>query len=124
MAIVQRIIHSRHIPTSTPYPLAQQRVSLLRLVVPDRDRHRLFGPDNDDELLPPRDAGIEEVALEEDVVLGQDRDDHGRVLGALRFVDGNGVGVDQLVELGEVVGDLPAVEAEGVRSMFSADDSA
>jgi hypothetical protein len=45
-----------------------------------------FCPDDDDELLAPRDPGVHEVSLEKDVVLGQDRDHHGRVMANSPFI--------------------------------------
>jgi len=33
-------------------------------------------------------------------MLGRDRDNHGRVFGALGFVDGDGVGQDDLIQVG------------------------
>ena len=67
---------------------------------------RAAGSDEDDELLGPGDAGVEEVALQHHPGRGRQRDDDGRVFAALGAVDGDGVGVGELIEFGEVVVDL------------------
>ena len=64
------------------------------------------GSDEDDELLGSGDAGVEEVALQHHPGGGGERDDHGGVFAALGAVDGDGVGVGEFVEFGEVVVDV------------------
>ena len=44
-------------------------------------------------------------------MLGEDRDDHGGIFGALALVDGGGIGGNQRVELAEAVGHRAPVEA-------------
>ena len=43
-------------------------------------------------------------------MLGQDRDDHRRVFRPLGFVDGPGVGMDQFIEVGVVLGNFPVID--------------
>jgi hypothetical protein len=42
--------------------------------------------------------------------MGQDRDDHRRILRPLRFVNRHGVGMDQFVEVGIVVVDFSIID--------------
>src|ERR1035437_7251035 len=60
----------------------------------------------DDELLGAGDAGGEQVALQRHPGRGRAWYDDGGVIAALGAVDGNGVGVGELVEFGEGVVDL------------------
>ena len=55
-------------------------VPQLGFVVFYGDGKRLLGPYEDHQFLCPRNAGVDQVPLEEEVVLGQDREDNGRVL--------------------------------------------
>ena len=73
-------------------PRQQSRKSLLRLVVPHRHRERLPLPDQHDELLAPGDAGVNQVALQQQVMLCRERDHDRRELRALRLVNRDGVG--------------------------------
>ena len=58
----------------------------------NRDGDGLLLADENHQPLAARDAGIEEISLQHGVVLGQDRDDHGGIFGALALVDGGGIG--------------------------------
>ena len=80
-----------------PQPFRQARVSFFCFVVRYGDAEGFFGAYYYDELFAARYCGVEEVALEHYVVLGEQRDDDGGVFGALRFVYRDGVGVDELV---------------------------
>src|SRR4030043_317 len=82
------------------------------LVVLDGDVERLVGADDYAELLRPSEGGVEEVALEQDIVLGQKRHDHGLVLTALGFVGGDGEGGGDVVQLLLLEPDLPAGEID------------
>src|SRR6476620_1065519 len=64
------------------------------------------GSGQDDELLGSGDAGVEQVALEHHPGAGGERDDDGGVFAALGAVDGDGVGVGQLVEFVEAIVNL------------------
>ena len=64
------------------------------------------GSGQDDELAGAGDAGVEQVALEHHPGAGGQGDDDGGVFAALGAVDGDGVGVGQLVEFVEPVVDL------------------
>src|SRR5208337_601019 len=66
--------------------------------------------DENHEALAAGDAGVEKVPLQHGVVLGQDWDNHGGILGALAFVDGGGVGRNQRVEFAKPVGHRSAVK--------------
>lgn len=69
--------------------------------------------DDDDEFAPAGDAGVEQVSLEHDVLLGGEGNDNVGKLGALGFVDGYGVGEGEFVQLAKVVEDVAAVQADG-----------
>jgi len=69
--------------------------------------------DQDERILAPGDAGIEQISLQHRIVLGHDRNDHRRVFGVLALVDGRRIGQDQGVELAESVGHGMTVEARG-----------
>src|SRR4030043_1308294 len=92
--------------------LHEEAVAPDRLVVLDGDVERLVGADDHAELLRPGQGGVEEVPLEEDIVLGEKRHDHGLVLAALGFVDGDGEGGGDVVQLILLEPDLPAVEID------------
>ena len=64
------------------------------------------GSGQDEELFGAGDAGVEQVALQHHPGGGGERDDHRGVFTALGAVDGDGVGVGEFVEFGEVVVDL------------------
>ena len=46
-------------------------------------------------------------------MLGQDRDNHGRVFGALGFVDGDGIGQDNLIQVGVIIRYFFAIKVDG-----------
>ena len=79
--------------------------------VANRDGDRLLLTNQNDEAFAAGDTGVEEIPLQHGVVLGHDRDNHGRVLRALALMDGRGIGRYQRVELAKAVGDRTAVEA-------------
>src|ERR1035437_9354284 len=56
-------------------PCEQPVKPLLRFVVPHCDRQRLPLAEHEHQLLPPRDARVNQVALEREVLLGRQRDD-------------------------------------------------
>jgi len=64
---------------------------------------RAAGTDEHDELPRAGDAGVEQVALQHHPRRRGERDDHRGVLAALGAVNGDRIGVGELVELGEVV---------------------
>ena len=47
---------------------------------------------------------VEEISLQHRIVLGEDRDDHGGIFGALTLMDGGGVGGNKRVKLAKSVG--------------------
>ena len=76
------------------------------------DSDRLLLADQHHQSLAACHAGVEQIALQHRVVLGHDGNDHGRIFGALRFVNGRRVGQHDLIEFPERVGDQPAVEVD------------
>ena len=60
--------------------------------------------------LAPCDGGVQQGALQHDVVLGGDRNHHGGVLGPLRLVDGGGVRQPQRIQVRDVVPDIAVLE--------------
>jgi len=95
------VLHGLHPPPAQP--LAQRSPPQANVVVADGDPDGLRRADEANQLAPAGDGGVEQVALEQLVVLRGHQDDDGRVLAALRLVDRAGVGVHQLVELGQIV---------------------
>ena len=65
--------------------------------------------DEDDEAAAAGDSGVEEIALEHDKMLGADGDDDGGKFAALAFVDGDGVGWAEFVDVAAFVDGLAAV---------------
>src|SRR5699024_3213098 len=63
-------------------------------------------PHQNHQPLGPGDGRVEQVALQHHPGTGGDGYDHRRVLASLGTVHGDGVGVREFVEFGEVVGDL------------------
>ena len=78
----------------------------------DSDTHRSLLTDQDNQPGAASDPRVKQVPLQHGVMLGQDRDDNGGVLGTLRLVDGGRVGEHNLVQLTELIDDLPAVEID------------
>ena len=78
-------------------PLVKLRPASPPRNVANCDGDGLFLANEDHKSLATRHAGVEEISLQHCVVLGQDRDDHGRIFGALALVDGSGVGGNQRV---------------------------
>ena len=106
-----------------PWSILLQALAELGVSFGDRDRaHRvgdgLFCPDEDEALLCPGDAGVEEVSLQHHVMGHQDRHHHYGVFAALGFVDGGGIGQDQLVQLCRVVVHEAVVEAYRQRAVL------
>jgi len=91
-------------------PLSQLRPSPPSRHVLHGNGDRLLLADQYHQPLATGNAGVQQVSLQHGVVLGQDGDDDGGVLGALALVNGRGVGGNQGVELAESVGDGAAVE--------------
>jgi hypothetical protein len=81
-------------------PIPQISIALSRLDIPDPYGQGPFGTHHDHQFLSPGNRRINQIALQEHIMLGQDRDNHGRVFGALGFVDGNGVGQGNLIQVG------------------------
>jgi hypothetical protein len=81
-------------------PIPQIRIALSRLVIPDPYGQGPFGTHHAHQFLSTGNRRINQIALQERIMLGQDRDNHGRVFGALGFVDGDGVGQDDLIQVG------------------------
>ena len=80
-----------------------------------------FCPTSTTSRLPRVTPGVEEVPPQHRVVLGQHRDDHGRILRALALVHGRGVGGHQRVELAQAVDVLAPVEPRGQLPGFGVD---
>ncbi len=96
----------------------QLRPSASARDVADGDGDGLLLTDQNDQLLAPANAGIEQIPLQRRMVLP---DDHGQVFRALALVDGRGIGRHQCVELAEPVGDSAAVEAGGELAVVGID---
>jgi hypothetical protein len=77
--------------SAAPKPFVELRQPSPSRNVANRDRDGLLQADEDHEPLAARDASLEEVSLQHRVVRGQDGNDHGRIFGALTFVDGGGI---------------------------------
>jgi len=63
-------------------------MALFCLVVVYGNGHGLLRSHQHHEPPAPGDGGIDQVALEEDIVLGQQGNHHHRILGSLGLVDG------------------------------------
>jgi hypothetical protein len=79
--------------------LSQQGISLLRLVVSDGNNQGLFRSDQHHQLFPPGYPGIQQIPLKQDIVLNENRNDHGRIFRALGLMLWILVGVDQLIQI-------------------------
>jgi len=65
-----------------------------------------------DELFAPRDAGVNEVALQQQVLLHRQRREDCGEFGSLRLVDRDAVGQRDLVEFAEIVKNLALIEPD------------
>ena len=117
-------IHPSSFPP-TPFgvhqSLSQTAVSFGEFRVSDGEGDGLLRSDADDQLPAAGDGGVEEVALEHDVVLGVDRDDDGGILASLALVNGDGVAQNQLVEIGVRVVHVTPVVAHANRVVRAVD---
>ena len=95
-----------------PQAVCQHGVALRGPAVADGQVDSLFLSHQDQDLFRPGHAGVEEIALEHDVVGHHEGHDDDGVFAPLALVDGAGVGQDELVQLGDVIGDIPAVEVD------------
>ncbi len=86
-------------------PFVQLRPPASARDVADGDRDGLLLTDQNDQLLAPANAGIEQIPLQHGIMLGRYRDDHSGVFRALTLMDGRGIGRHQRIELAEPVGD-------------------
>src|SRR5208282_4525637 len=91
----------------------QPRVPPLRSVVADGNTQRLLLPDQHEQPLAPRDACVDQVALQQHIVLRGEWDHHCRELRSLRLVNRDRVSQRNLVQFPEVVLDQSLVEAHG-----------
>ena len=80
--------------------------------VADGDRGGFSLPHNDDKTLATGEARIEEIALEHGVMLRYERQHHRRIFGSLRFVDGDGIGKNKIVELAASIDNVAALEID------------
>ena len=85
----------------------------LRADVANRDAQLLLLADQDEKPLAPRDARVDQVALEQHVVLRGERDHHRWTLRSLRLGDRDRVSRRNLVQIPKVVFNQPLVEALG-----------
>jgi len=81
----------------------------------------LFGSYQDHQLLCPCNTSIDQISLKEEVMLGHDRKDYGRILASLGFVNRNGIGQDNFIEFRKVVIDLFPVKLDGQLPVFPVD---
>lgn len=93
-------------------PLSQFGVPLVRVLPPHRDGHRFFLPHDDDQPLAAGDGRVQQVPPQHRVLLGRERNDDGRILRALAFVDGRRVGKHDPIEFGETIQSGLLIEAE------------
>src|SRR6266516_5178971 len=77
--------------------LRQPGIAPRDAIVPDGYLERVRLPHQDTEASGARDRGVEQIALEQHAMLGDERDDHDGIFAALAFVDGDGVGQNQFV---------------------------
>ena len=75
----------------------------MRVVLVTAIESAFLVPTKHDKFFAAGDGGIEEIAVEHFVVCGMDGDDHAGGFAALVFVDRDGVGQDELVELAKVI---------------------
>ena len=94
-----------------PQPLAQLRPTPPARGVAYCDGDCLLLPDQNDQPFATCHASVEKVPLQHGVVLGEHRDDHGRVFRSLAFVDGRGVSWHQHVEFTKSISDGSTVKA-------------
>jgi hypothetical protein len=76
-------------------PLAQLRPTPTAGSVTHCNGDCLLPPDQNDQPFATCHASVEKVPLQHGVMLGEHRDDHGRVFRSLAFVDGRGIGWHQ-----------------------------
>ena len=91
--------HSVDVLVEPFQPREQPGKPLLGLVVPHRDRERLALAYDHHQLLPPRDARVNQIPLEQQVLLRRQRDHDGGKLRPLRLVDRDRARQRDLVQL-------------------------
>ena len=80
----------------------------------DGHRQGLFLAHQHHQLLAAGEAGVDEIALQHGVVLGEQRNHHGGIFAALAFVDRAGIGRHQVIELTPAVDHGPAASDAGL----------
>jgi len=99
-----RITLPRIAPSSESRSQASQqpRIPPLCAVIPDGHAQGFLLPDQDHQLLAPRDSGVDQVPLKQDVVLGGEGNYDCRELRSLRFMDRHGICQRHLVQVAEI----------------------
>ena len=101
-------------------PFRQRRVAQNGLVVIHGKRQRLPCSHKNAKLPRPGKGGIEKVALQQDEMLGHQRDHHCLELGSLALVDAHAVGGDQFVEFPQAIVNDVAVKVDRYARAFRA----
>src|SRR6202022_2811904 len=97
------IASSQRLPPVAPQNGEEPGIPPLRSVIADGNAQRLLLPDQYEQPLATRDPRADQVALQQHVVLGRQRDHDCRELRSLRFVDRDRVSQRNLVQFPEVV---------------------
>jgi len=85
-------------------------ISFFRLVISDSHRQRFFGTHHDHQFFASANRCINQISLQKDIMLGEDWDDHSRIFGALRFMDGNGISQDNFIQVRKIIRHIFAIK--------------
>src|SRR5450759_2838423 len=85
--------------------LRQASIAPGDAIVPDGYLERVGLPYKDAEAFGACNRGVEQVALQQHTMLGDERNDDNGILAALALVDGDGVGQPQIVQFMELLAD-------------------
>ena len=99
--------------TLLPKALLQHGISFHHCHVSYCIGQCLPGSQKDQDFFCPGNARIDQVPLQHDEVIHQDRHDHDGIFGPLGFMNGSRVGQDQLVQFRHVIDNVPVIKADG-----------
>jgi len=85
---------------------------VLNLVVPDSHSYGTLAADQYHQSLSTGYRRIQQVALQHDIVLRQERNHHRGILTAMGFVYGYGIGQHQLVQIASLVAYYPIFKSD------------
>ena len=93
--------------------MTQSRITLPGLGIVNANGHGFAASHDDHQFFTARNSGIYQVALQQDIVLGDDGNDDHRVFRSLGFMDRDRIGRHDFIQITEVINNLATVNGHG-----------